>query len=698
MKIKPITTLRDSELVTNLVKDGEPLLLTKNGEEALVVLSPKNYLKETAASGRKVYGVPYGDISDPLGFVRVEARPIEVKVANVKHNQKEIIKAMEEAKAKGVHVLLLPELCLTAYTCGDLFYDSTLLENAKEALGEIVEKSKELDGVLTVIGMPLEVSDRLYNVAVAYTGGRILAVIPKENIPNYKEFYEARYFAKADKENREIELLGQRVPFGNKVILVDSNYPDLKIGIEICEDLWVMDPPSTGLAKAGADLILNMSASNETVGKASYRKGLVESTSARLLCAYAYASAGRGESSTDLVFGGHCLITENGNCLSESRLFEMVSAIADIDLERLKAERIRLTSVTTTNASYDVCYFTLPLEKPGKLLRHYDRNPFIPDGDVDTERVSLIIRMQAEGLSKRLQATKSRKAVVGLSGGLDSTLALLVAVEAFKLLDLDLKNIEAITLPCFGTSKRTHDNAELLAKSLGVSFKEIDIKEAVTVHLRDIGHEPSKGDIAYENSQARERTQVLLDYANSVGALMVGTGDLSELCLGWTTYNGDHMSSYGVNASIPKTLVRYLCKGYAIVHKEAAAALNDIIDTPISPELLPPDKQGNIAQKTEDKIGPYELHDFFIYHYLRFLYRPRKLYEIAKNAYSGIYDDPTIKKWLKEFFRRFFANQFKRSCLPDGAKVGSVAISPRGDWRMPSDADSEAYLREIDEL
>lgn len=699
MKAKPITILRDPKALIEEIVDDEPILITKNGEESLVVLSPDKYESLLGNNTQaRVYGNPDAEPSDPLGFLRVRSAPVEVRVANIKHNVGEIKKKMEEAHRDGVKVLVLPELCLSSYTCGDLFGDKSLLDRCLEGLKDLKEYSKELKGLLTFVGLPYMQGNCLYNVAAPIYEGHVLALVPKKHIPNYKEFYEARYFSRGPEENIPIILFKEKIPFGNKTVLVNASYPDLKIGVEICEDLWVSNPPSNDLSMNGATLICNLSASNETVGKRQYRESLVSMTSARQISAYAYSSAGRGESSTDLIFGGQCLIYENGNCLSNSGLFDMKEATADIDIEKLLAERRKMTTYNEQVEPFDQVYFSMPLEKPAKIMRNYEKNPFIPKGDIDLGRVSLIIRMQAEGLAKRLKATYSKKAVVGLSGGLDSTLALLVGVEAFTLLGLSKENLIAITLPAFGTSTRTRTNAEKLAQDLGVTFKEINIKASVLSHLRDIGHDPNDLNVTYENAQARERTQVLLDYSNDIGGLMIGTGDLSELCLGWTTYNGDHMSSYGVNASIPKTLVRYLVVGYSRLHPECAEALLDIVDTPISPELLPTDEKGNIAQKTEDKIGPYELHDFFIYHYLRFLYRPRKLYEIAKVAYEGSLGDDEIKKWLREFFRRFFSNQFKRSCLPDGAKVGSVAISPRGDWRMPSDADSEEYLREIDSL
>ncbi len=470
--------------------------------------------------------------------------------------------------------------------------------------------------------------------------------------------------------------------------------------MEICEDLWVPNPPSTELALNGATLILNLSASNEVVGKAKYRKDLISMTSARLFAAYAYSDAGAGESTTDVVFASHNLIAENGKILAETPLFEMKSATADIDLEKIVSERIRMTTYPSSNdESYAVIGFSLPILRPQKVLREYRRNPFLPkEGAFDEERVRTILLIQAEGLIKRLETVRQKKVLVGLSGGLDSTLALLVATVAFDRLGYDRKGIKAVTLPAFGTSKRTHDNALLLSKELGVEFEEINLKKALLSHFDDIHHDPNNHNVTYENAQARERTQVLMDIANDENSLMLGTGDLSELCLGWTTYNGDHMSMYGVNASIPKTLVRYLCEGYAKIHPEAAPSLNDIIDTPISPELLPLDQKGKIQQQTEDVVGPYEVVDFIIYHFLRYGYRPSKVYFLLCQAYGEKYGKEQLKGWLSSFFFRFWRNQFKRSCLPDGAKVGTVAISPRGDWRMPSDASVKDYLDEIEKL
>ncbi len=707
-KIQPITALRDTNKLENDLKENDGMMyITKNGYESFVLLSPENYedlLKLSANSSwiknenpKKPFKSQGFEQSDPLGFINVRASTINVEVGGVAHNAEEIIKKVQQANDDKISILCLNELCLTSYTCNDIFHFQTILDQVEIAIEDIANQTKN-DDVFFVIGAPLRKDNDLYNCAIAIHKGKILGVVPKTFIPNYGEFYEARWFKTAPNENSFIIINGKSYPFGKKLIFINENYLNLKIGIEICEDLWAPNTPSTDLALAGANVILNLSASNETVGKASYRKDLVDMTSARLRCAYIYADSGDGESTTDLVFASHNIIAENGKILAETPLFLMQDASATIDLEKLIAGRIK-TNTFESNVGFDFIPFSMELETPKKLLRHYSRNPFIPEQEeVDLSRVQTILDIQAMGLVKRLKTVHQNKAVIGLSGGLDSTLALLVTVEAFKKLSFDLKGITAITLPAFGTSKRTHDNAELLAKELGVSFEEINIKDSVISHLKDINHPLDNHNVAYENAQARERTQVLMDVANDRNSLMIGTGDLSELCLGWCTYNGDHMSMYGVNASIPKTLVRYLCEGYALLHPEAAPALNDIIDTPISPELLPTDKNGNIAQMTEDKIGPYELNDFFIYHFLRFGYRPKKILRIALEAYDGKYDKDYIKKWLKAFFVRFYHNQFKRSCLPDGAKVGSVAISPRGDLRMPSDACLDDFLKEIEEL
>jgi|LAHS01.1.fsa_nt_gb NAD+ synthase (glutamine-hydrolysing) len=710
-KIQPITTLRDTaEIEKELKGSKDPIILTKNGYPDLVVLSPEQYDSLLDEGGASLLSktknplpvvLPFfsSEQDNPLGFVKVRAATFPIAVAGVEKNKQSLIAKVEEAERDGVKVLALPELCLSGYTCGDLFLAKTLQKKVESAIPEIASWSKDHD-IFFVFGAPLSQGNCLFNCAVAVCHGEILGVVPKSYLPTYGEFYEKRHFTPANDSNSLIEIAGHSYRFGKKLLFVDRRYLALKIGIEICEDVWVPDTPSTAAALAGATVLLNLSASNEVVGKKEYRENLVSSTSARLCAAYVYADAGDGESSTDLVFGSHNLVAENGKILAETPLFAMESATSEIDLERLLSERKRMNTFGNAKENdFEIVPFDLGLDVPEKLLRHYSRNPFIPEGkNIDLERVSLIIKMQAKGLAQRLSAIHCSKVLIGISGGLDSTLALLVAVEAFKKLSLDLKGIYAITMPAFGTSERTHKNAADLSKDLGVSFEEVNIKDSLLAHFKDIHHSPEDRNLTYENAQARERTQVLMDLCSDRSAIMVGTGDLSELCLGWTTYNGDHMSMYGVNASIPKTLVRYLCQGYALLHPEAAAPLNDIIDTPISPELLPTDKAGQIAQKTEDKIGPYELHDFFLYYVLRFGFSPSKIFYLATQAYVGVYDKATIKKWLREFYLRFFHNQFKRSCLPDGAKVGTVAISPRGDWRMPSDASAEDYLKEIDGL
>jgi NAD+ synthase (glutamine-hydrolysing) len=708
-KIQPITTLRDTAKIEKELKgSSEPIILTKNGYPALVVLSPEQY--ENLQQNKPIFAEKSITLmtnqpefcaqqDHPLGMVKVRAASVKIHVAGVEENKKAILEAVEEAEKDGVKVLVLPELCLTGYTCGDLFLSKSLQKKVETSIHQIVLWSKG-HAILFAFGAPLGQGNCLYNCAVVVEDGAILGVVPKSYLPTYGEFYEKRHFTPANEETSLIEIDGISARFGKRLLFVDETYLPLKVAVEICEDLWVPNTPSTAAALAGATVILNLSASNEVVGKKEYRENLVSAASSRLCAGYLYADAGDGESSTDLVFSSHNLVAENGKILAESPLFKMEDATSEIDLERLLAERRKMNTFGNANeSSFQKVPFSLPLPRIEKLSRHFSRNPFIPESkEVDLNRVSLILLMQAKGLAQRLEAIHCSHALVGISGGLDSTLALLVAVEAFKLLQLDLKGIYAITMPAFGTSERTHKNAADLSNGLGVSFEEINIKDTLLAHFKDIQHSPDNHNLTYENAQARERTQVLMDLCSERNAIMVGTGDLSELCLGWTTYNGDHMSMYGVNASIPKTLVRYLCQGYALLHPEVATPLNDIIDTPISPELLPTDQKGQIAQKTEDKIGPYELHDFFIYYFLRFGFSPSKIYYLATQAYDGVYDHATLKKWLREFFNRFFHNEFKRSCLPDGAKVGTVAISPRGDLRMPSDADVADYLKEIDEL
>lgn len=707
-QIQPISSLRDTnKLESDLRENDGTLFITKNGYLDLVVLSPDKYDELTPNVNNHPFdpltlmqpAMKHRQQSNPLGFVRICAQSIEISICGIEENKKRIIQAVKEADEIACDILVLPELCLTGYTCGDLFLTSMLLDNAHQAIEDIRIATEDSDLFFT-FGAPVKKGNSIYNCAIVMQKGRILGVVPKVNIPNYSEYYEARHFAPAPEDVSTIKIRGSEYPFGSKLMFQDESYANVKIGIEICEDLWVPKTPSTGLVLAGCDIILNLSGSNEVVGKKEFRRNLISTTSARLCACYAYANAGDGESTTDLVYSSHNIIAENGNILAETKVFAMEKAIADTDVERLLSERRKMTTFSNPEEKgYLTVYFDKDIELKEKLYRRYDKNPFIPnEGTIDLNRCQEILDIQAQGLVKRLKTVRQNKAIIGLSGGLDSTLALLVVVEAFKKLNYDLKGIYAVTLPAFGTSTRTHDNALDLARCLGVTFKEVNIKASVIQHLKDIDHDEENHNVTYENAQARERTQVLMDLANDLNALMIGTGDLSELCLGWCTYNGDHMSNYGVNASIPKTLVRYLCNGYAIMHEEAKRPLLDIIDTPISPELLPTGKDGQIEQKTEDKIGPYELHDFFIFHFLRNGYGPKKLFYITKQAHGDVYDDATIKKWLREFYRRFFQNQFKRSCLPDGVKVGTVSISPRGDWRMPSDASSQDFLKEIDQL
>lgn len=633
------------------------------------------------------------------GFIRVAAATPEIQVADCVYNREQIEQMMKDAYKREASLIVFPELCLTGYTCGDLFLQDLLLSQTLNALNELLEVSKECS-ILTVVGMPLEVCGKLYNVAVFFKEGRILGVIPKTFIPNYSEFYEARHFERGIKKPIRIELLGQDIWFGSQLLFKCMNVPGLVIGGEICEDLWAPNPPSIQHALAGATMMVNLSASDEVTGKSDYRRGLVSGQSARLVCAYVYAGAGEGESTTDLVFPGHNLICENGNCLAESKNFENGIIYADVDLGRINSDRRRMT---TFIQSGDVDYIRVPFEmekKELKLERFIDPNPFVPSHDVDRQkRCEEILNIQAVGLKKRLAHTHCQNAVVGISGGLDSTLALLVTVRAFDMLGIDRKKIMAVTMPCFGTTDRTYNNACQLVNDLGADLHEVNIRDAVTLHFKDIHQDLNNHDVTFENGQARERTQVLMDLANQRGGMVIGTGDLSELALGWATYNGDHMSMYGVNASIPKTLVRHLVQYYADTHADESlkAVLLDILDTPVSPELIPP-KEGEITQKTEDLVGPYELHDFFLYQMIRFGYAPSKIYRMACMAFEDEYTSETILKWMKNFYHRFFTQQFKRSCVPDGPKVGSVALSPRGDWRMPSDASARIWKEELETL
>ena len=631
------------------------------------------------------------------GFIKVAAASPSLKVGNPSFNKDRIIKLMNEAEAKGVKILVFPELSITGYTAGDLFFQSALLESATEALLEIAEASAALD-VLSFVGYPLRYNGKLYNTAAAVKGGRILAFVAKRNLPNYSEFYEERWFTPSPKENLVLESEDGDILFGSRIIFSASFPSSLKIAAEICEDLWVPDPPSTHHASAGATVLVNLSASDEIIGKSEYRRALVSGQAARTVSAYIYADASEGESTTDMVFTGSNVISENGTILASVEYSCDSLLITEVDTDRLERERAARNTYMTEEDGYD--YIDIEFDEEETLLtRPIDPHPFVPsDEGRRRERCEKILTLQALGLKRRLSHTKSRKVVVGLSGGLDSTLALLVAVRAFDMLALDRKGIVAITMPCFGTTGRTKSNAEKLALAEGVDFRTIDIGESVKSHFRDIGQSMDDLSVTFENGQARERTQVLMDVANKEGALVIGTGDLSELALGWATYNGDHMSMYGVNGGVPKTLVRHLVRYVAETTsiKEEAEVLLDILATPVSPELLPA-RNGEISQVTEDLVGPYELHDFFLYNMVRLSFSPGKIFRLASIAFSGIYDCETIYKWERTFIKRFFQQQFKRSCLPDGPKVGTITLSPRSDWRMPSDGDSEIWLKALDE-
>ena len=638
------------------------------------------------------------------GFITVAAGTPRIRVADCRYNAEQIFTMIREADSQGVKILALPELCLTGYTCGDLFLQDTLLDGAAEGLRTILEATGHLE-ILTALGMPVRAGGKLYNCAVVIQRGRVLAVVPKTYLPNYGEFYEKRWFASGgeapDAVPRDPALALESYGGMGQSVIDCPDVPGLKIGVEICEDLWAADPPSRRLAEAGATLILNLSASNEVVGKAAYRRQLVVGQSGRLCCGYVYADAGEGESTTDVVFTGHNMIAENGALLAENRLSTGLT-ISEIDVQRLVYERRRLTTFPAEDMSglyRSEAEFTL---SAAKLRRYVSPTPFIPENAADrAARCQEILTISALGLKKRLEHTGAKTAVVGLSGGLDSTLALLITALAMGMLHRPAADIIAITMPCFGTTDRTKNNAVLLAERMGATLRTIPIGETVRSHFRDIGHDPEDHSVTYENAQARERTQVLMDVANETGGLVIGTGDLSELALGWATYNGDHMSMYGVNASIPKTLVRHLVDYVARENlrkdEELTRVLEDILDTPVSPELLPA-VQGRISQRTEDLVGPYELHDFFLYYVIRWGFPPRKVLRLAEKALGDRYSREVILKWLKSFYRRFFAQQFKRSCLPDGPKVGSVALSPRGDWRMPSDAVARLWLEELEGL
>lgn len=631
------------------------------------------------------------------GFVKVAAATPDIRVADVEFNTQNIINAMEEVQKNGAKILVFPELCVTGYTCSDLFDHSVLLKASRKALLEIAENTNDKD-MLVFVGAPLEVNGKLYNVAAAMNQGEIIGFTTKTFLPNYGEFYEMRQFTPGPQTVREITFEGKKIPFGPQILFQAEGMEELVVAAEICEDVWSPVPPSIQAALEGATVIVNCSASDETIGKDTYRRALISGQSARLISGYIYANAGEGESTTDLVFGGHNIIAENGTILKESSRYVNEIIYSELDLQRITGERRKNTTFQPLDEETLVRVPFTVEETKTFLTRTFPKKPFVPsDEQTRAQRCEEILTIQAMGLKKRLAHTNARTAVVGISGGLDSTLALLVTARAFDMLGRDKKDIIAVTMPCFGTTDRTYQNACEMSKKVGATLIEVPIADAVNIHFRDIGHDPEDHSVTYENCQARERTQVLMDIANKTWGMVIGTGDLSELALGWATYNGDHMSMYGVNASVPKTLVRHLVKYAADDTKDEALknVLYDVLDTPVSPELLPP-KDGDIAQKTEDLVGPYELHDFFLYFMLRFGYEPSKIFRIACMTFDGEYDKETIFKWLETFCRRFFSQQFKRSCLPDGPKVGTVALSPRGDWRMPSDACVAVWMKDLE--
>ena len=634
------------------------------------------------------------------GFVCVAAGTPKTTVADPKANREEIERLIGEMAEKHAKLMVFPELCLTGYECRDLFWQQKLIDSAREELLELADNTKGVDALIFV-GLPFEAKGKLYNVAAALNHGKVLGLVPKSNLPNYNEFYEMRNFEPASGGVTSVTLGENEVPFGTDILFRAEGMPHLTVAAEICEDLWVPAPPSLRHTLAGATVVVNLSASDELVGKDTYRRQLVSSHSASCICGYIYASAGDGESTTDLVFGGHNIIAENGLVLKEAKRFQNETIYSDLDVDRIVSERRRMTSFPAQSSEgYTVVPFAVRREET-ELIRVFDPHPFVPSSKRDRDkRCDEILTIQAMGLKKRLAHTHCRSAVVGISGGLDSTLALLVTARAFDMLGIPRENILSVTMPCFGTTDRTYHNACELTRALGATLKEVNIRKAVMQHFEDIGHDPAVHDVTYENSQARERTMILMNLANQSGGLVIGTGDLSELALGWATYNGDHMSMYAVNVSVPKTLVRHLVRYFADTcgDESLTKVLLDVLDTPVSPELLPPTENGTISQKTEDLVGPYELHDFFLYYMLRVGFGPAKIYRIARKTFEGVYDAETIFKWLKKFYWRFFSQQFKRSCLPDGPKVGSVAVSPRGDLRMPSDAAVRIWIDELEKI
>ncbi|MBR2951047.1 MAG: NAD(+) synthase [Lachnospiraceae bacterium] len=633
------------------------------------------------------------------GFVKAAAATPKIKVADPAFNAQAVCEQLKEAYAAGAKIIVFPELCLTGYTCGDLFWQDTLLEEAKEALVSVMAATAGHDA-LVFVGLPLEKDSKLYNVAAVVQNGKVLAFIPKKQLPDYAEFGEARYFTPGEGWAEDFWFEGTQVSFGRNILFSISGVNGLTVACEICEDLWAAEQTTSAHALAGANVIVNLSAVDAVVGRDAYRQKLLEVTSARLHLGYICAAAGEGESTQDLVFGGQNMIAENGRVIAQSKPFETGVLCTELDIQKLRFDRRRNSSfAAANNDEYEVISVAFTVEETA-LTRKFAQMPFIPQDPAErAKRCEEILTIQAYGLKKRMEHTFCKSAVVGVSGGLDSTLALLVTAKACDLLGIERSSILAVTMPCFGTTNRTYENACKMATTLGAVLREVNIKDAVNTHFRDIGQDPDKHDVTFENSQARERTQVLMDLANQIGGMVIGTGDMSELALGWATYNGDHMSMYGVNGSIPKTLVRHLVQHYADTceSKELAAVLLDVLDTPVSPELLPP-VDGSISQKTEDLVGPYELHDFFLYYMLRFGFGPKKIFRMALYTFAGIYEEEVIRKWLKTFCRRFFTQQFKRSCLPDGPKVGTVGVSPRGDLRMPSDASMAAWQKELETI
>ena len=634
------------------------------------------------------------------GFVRVGAVVPKLKVADTEFNCNEIIEQIEIASNNKIQIAIFPELCITGYTCQDLFEQDTLLEEAEKSLSKILDYTNNLD-IICIIGMPIKQENQLFNTAVVIQKGEILGVVPKTFIPNYGEFYEKRWFASSKNANKkEIEMLGQKVPFGIDLLFKDKENNEICFGIEICEDIWAVEPPSNKLALLGANIIFNLSASNEVIGKKEYRRELVKMQSAKTISGYVYCSSGVNESTSDVVFSGESMIFENGSCLANNKRFDFESNMIFTEIDTKKLANDRRKNISFMGNPIDLEYREIEINIPDNiedLTREYSKTPFVPE---DKKKISEIceeiLNIQSYGLAKRLLHTNINKTVIGISGGLDSTLAFLVIIKAYEILNIPKENIIAITMPGFGTTSRTHNNSMKLINEYGATFREINITKSSLQHFEDIGHDKNIKDVTYENAQARERTKILMDIANKENGLVVGTGDLSELALGWCTYNGDHMSMYAVNASIPKTLVKYIIKWVADNSKEECKnIINDILDTPISPELLPPDEKGNIEQKTEEQVGPYILHDFFLYHFLRYGAEPKKIYMLACKTFKEDFKEEQIKHWLQVFIKRFFTQQFKRNCMPDGPKVGSVSLSPRGDLRMPSDASCNIWLNNL---